>query len=63
MKACERVELHFEDGKVFTLEPGDSLYFDSAVGHVYVTTSQDDAEVLVRCADADADANRPVDAI
>jgi transcriptional regulator with XRE-family HTH domain len=53
--------LHFEDGKVFTLEPGDSLYFDSAVGHVYVTTSQDDAEVLVCCVDADA--NRPLNAI
>ena len=55
------VELRFEDGKAFTLEPGDSLYFDSAVGHVYVTTSKDDAEVLVCCVDADA--NRPVDAI
>jgi transcriptional regulator with XRE-family HTH domain len=53
--------LRFENGKVFTLGPGDSLYFDSAVGHVYVTTSQDDAEVLVCCVDADA--NRPVDAI
>ncbi|SOE63966.1 transcriptional regulator, XRE family with cupin sensor [Burkholderia sp. D7] len=55
------LELRFEDGKVFRLEPGDSLYFDSAVGHVYVTTSKDDAEVLVCCVDADA--NRPVDAI
>src|SRR5471030_825367 len=55
------VELRFEDGKAFTLEPGDSLYFDSAVGHVYVTTSKDDAEVLVCCVDADA--NRPLDAI
>jgi len=53
--------LRFEDSKVFTLEPGDSLYFDSAVGHVYVTTSQDDAEVLVCCVDANA--NRPLDAI
>jgi hypothetical protein len=61
LKACERVELRFEDSKVFTLEPGDSLYFDSAVGHVYVTTSQEDAEVPVCCVDANA--NRPLDAI
>ncbi|QIE23884.1 Cupin domain protein [Caballeronia sp. SBC1] len=55
------LELRFEDGKVFRLEPGDSLYFDSAVGHVYLTTSQDDAQVLVCCVDTDA--NRPADAI
>ena len=42
------LELRFEDGKVFRLEPGDSLYFDSALGHVYLTTSEEDAEVLVR---------------
>jgi transcriptional regulator with XRE-family HTH domain len=55
------LELRFEDGKVFRLAPGDSLYFDSALGHVYVTTSEEDAEVLVCCVDADA--NRPQDAI
>jgi transcriptional regulator with XRE-family HTH domain len=47
------LELHFENGKVFRLEPGDSLYFDSALGHVYVTTSKEDAEVLVCCVDTD----------
>src|SRR5260370_5080527 len=55
------LELRFEDGKVFRLEPGDSLYFDSALGHVYLTTSDEDAQVLVCCVDADA--NRPLDAI
>jgi len=54
------LEVRFADGKVFRLEPGDGLYFDSAVGHVYVTTSQD-TQVLV-CS-VDADTNRPVDAI
>jgi transcriptional regulator with XRE-family HTH domain len=57
------LELCFEDGKVFRLEPGDSLYFDSAVGHVYVSASKEDAEVLVCCVDADAGTERPVDAI
>jgi transcriptional regulator with XRE-family HTH domain len=48
------LELHFENGKVFRLEPGDSLYFDSALGHVYITTSKEDAEVLVCCVETDA---------
>ncbi|MDF3837917.1 XRE family transcriptional regulator [Cupriavidus basilensis] len=56
-----RLELRFENGKAFRLEPGDSLYFDSSVGHVYISLGKDDAEVLACCVDGDA--MRPKDAI
>ncbi|MPV66784.1 helix-turn-helix domain-containing protein [Burkholderia sp. BE17] len=48
-----KLELHFENGSVFRLERGDSLYFDSAQGHVYISTGAEDAEVLVCCVDTD----------
>ena len=47
------LELRFENGKVFKLSPGDSLYFDSSVGHVYISVGDADAEVLVCCVDTD----------
>jgi transcriptional regulator with XRE-family HTH domain len=49
------LELRFEDGKVFKLEEGDSLYFDSGVGHVYLSAGVEDAEVLVCCVDTEAE--------
>lgn len=49
------LELRFEDGNVFRLEPGDSLYFDSGVGHVYLSAGDEDAEVLVCCVDTEAE--------
>ncbi|RQZ10485.1 XRE family transcriptional regulator [Burkholderia sp. Bp9031] len=55
------LELRFETGKVFELKPGDSLYFDSSVGHVYLSTGKQPAEVLVCCVDTDA--HRPADAM
>ncbi len=55
------LELRFENGKVFTLNPGDSLYFDSSVGHVYISLGDEDAEVLVCCVDTDDE--RPQGAI
>ncbi|MDR6386728.1 helix-turn-helix domain-containing protein [Paraburkholderia caribensis] len=55
------LELRFETGAVFQLKPGDSLYFDSSVGHVYLSTGKKRAEVLVCCVDTDA--RRPADAI
>jgi len=55
------LELRFETGAVFELKPGDSLYFDSSVGHVYLSTGKKPAEVLVCCVDTDA--HRPADAI
>ena len=55
------LELRFENGKVFRLTPGDSLYFDSSVGHVYISIGNADAEVLVCCVDTDDE--RPQGAI
>ncbi|WP_347557226.1 XRE family transcriptional regulator [Robbsia sp. KACC 23696] len=49
-----KLRLQFEDGNAYTLARGDSLYFNSAIGHVYLSASKDDAEVLVCCVDADA---------
>ncbi|MFL9865207.1 XRE family transcriptional regulator [Paraburkholderia fungorum] len=49
-----KLELHFENGSVFKLDQGDSLYFDSAQGHVYISKGQADAEVLVCCVDRDS---------
>ncbi|AEG72222.1 helix-turn-helix domain-containing protein [Ralstonia solanacearum] len=48
------LELRFENGDVFRLGLGDSLYFDSAIGHVYLSTGETDAEVLVCCVGTDA---------
>lgn len=45
------LEVRFENGQVFALDPGDSLYFDSAVGHVYVSTGKEEAEALTCCVD------------
>ncbi|SDV46843.1 cupin domain-containing protein [Chitinasiproducens palmae] len=46
------LQILFEDGRHFALKTGDSLYFDSAVGHVYLSRGKTDAEVLVCCVDA-----------
>ena len=48
-----KLELRFENGSVFSLDQGDSLYFDSAVGHVYLSVGTEEAEVLVCCVDTD----------
>lgn len=56
-----QLELRFENGQSFKLVPGDSLYFDSSVGHVYLSLGDDDAEVLVCCVDTDE--HRPNGAI
>lgn len=45
------LQLRFENGSAFTLAPGDSLYFDSSVGHVYLSVGEPDAQVLVCCVD------------
>ena len=52
------LRLQFENGSVFTLAPGDSLYFDSSVGHVYLSVGEQDAEVLVCCVDSGVAARR-----
>lgn len=55
------LQLCFEDAQRFRLRPGDSLYFDSSLGHVYLSCGEGDAEVLVCCAGANVD--RPEDLI
>jgi transcriptional regulator with XRE-family HTH domain len=47
------IELRFENGDTFRLAPGDSLYFDSAVGHVYLSVSEEPAEILACCTGTD----------
>lgn len=46
-----KLQLQFEDGQSFVLARGNSLYFNSAIGHVYLSASKQDAEVLVTCVD------------
>lgn len=55
------LKLLFETDVFFELKVGDSLYFDSSVGHVYLSTGKNAAEVLVCCVDTDA--RRPADSI
>jgi transcriptional regulator with XRE-family HTH domain len=46
-----RVCIHFESGEVVELARQESAYFDSGVGHVYLSTSKADAQVVVVMAD------------
>lgn len=40
------IAVNFEDGKVIELRRGDSLYFDSRIGHAYVCVSRHLARVI-----------------
>jgi len=40
------VDVYFEDGKVVHLARGDSLYFDSRIGHAYVSVSRQLAKIV-----------------
>ena len=40
------IDVHFETGKVVRIEKGDSLYFDSRIGHAYVSVSRQLAKVI-----------------
>lgn len=42
-----RVRIHFETGEVIELARQESAYFDSGVGHVYLSTGKADAQVVV----------------
>jgi len=42
-----RVRIHFETGEAIELARQESAYFDSGVGHVYLSTSKADAQVVV----------------
>lgn len=40
------IEVHFDTGEVKCLSRGDSLYFDSRIGHAYMSLSRDLARVI-----------------
>lgn len=42
-----RLRIVFEDGRALALSRGESAYFDSGTGHVYLSTGRGDAEILV----------------
>ncbi|RZI74497.1 MAG: XRE family transcriptional regulator [Variovorax sp.] len=41
------VRIHFETGEAIDLKQRESAYFDSGVGHIYLSTSKTDAQVVV----------------
>lgn len=43
------VDVHFEGGEVVRLTRGDTLYFDSRLGHAYVSVSRRLAKVIGAC--------------
>jgi uncharacterized membrane protein len=36
-------------GSLFCSNPGDSIYFDSSMGHLYASAGEKDARILVVC--------------
>ncbi|MGA0569521.1 helix-turn-helix domain-containing protein [Variovorax sp. VNK109] len=48
------VQLHSDHYEPLTLQPGDSVYFDSRAGHALVSTSAEDARIVWVCSDRDA---------
>lgn len=44
-----RVTVHLDGRDPVTLDQGDSLYFDSALGHLYASDGDNDARILVVC--------------
>lgn len=40
------IDVHFDTGELIQLSRGDSLYFDSRIGHAYVSTSRQLAKVI-----------------
>jgi len=43
------VTLHMQGRDAVTLHQGDSIYFDSALGHLYASDGDNDARILVVC--------------
>lgn len=48
-----KVLIQFENGESVTLDSRESAYFDSSMGHVYLTLSKKPAEVLAVCTEVD----------
>jgi transcriptional regulator with XRE-family HTH domain len=40
------IDVHFDTGQVVRLDKGDSLYFDSSIGHAYTTVSRQLAKIV-----------------
>lgn len=47
------VTVHAEGREAVTLQAGDSIYFDSARGHLYASTGAVDARILVVCTEVE----------
>lgn len=45
-----QVTVFVENRDPVVLNPGDSIYFDSAIGHLYASGGEEDARILVVCA-------------
>ena len=43
------IEVYFESGEVMRLVRGDSLYFDSRIGHAYISVSRQLARIVGAC--------------
>lgn len=43
------IAIQFETGETLFLEAHESAYFDSGIGHIYLSTSEDDAKVVAVC--------------
>lgn len=43
------IQLHFENGTVIALNPSESAYFSSTLGHKYLSTSPEPAVILTIC--------------
>lgn len=41
-----RVRIHFENGEQISLKERETAYFNSEIGHIYLTEGDDDAEVI-----------------
>ncbi|MCC5971479.1 MAG: helix-turn-helix domain-containing protein [Pararhodobacter sp.] len=49
------VTVHAEGRVPVTLQQGDSIYFDSARGHLYASSGAQDARILVVCTESETD--------
>jgi transcriptional regulator with XRE-family HTH domain len=52
------LEAHFETGEKVKLSRGDSIYFNSRVGHAYISTSRALAKIVGVMTEANADTRR-----
>jgi quercetin dioxygenase-like cupin family protein len=48
-----KVRIQFENGDSVVLGKLETAYFDSSIGHVYLSLSKKPAEVLAVCSDTD----------